>query len=90
MPVNAQVGNGPVDVQITLSSESGVQLGQTVTIPVNVQADWEGLGAGLLATAVLLFFGFGIVRNIRRRRAERAAEQTSESLKPDETVTTGR
>jgi hypothetical protein len=92
VPVNAQVGNGAVDVQITLTTAAGVQLGSTVTIPVNVQADWEGLGAALLGGAILLFFGFGIFRNIRRRRRERAAGETGlntehESPTPAEVVT---
>jgi hypothetical protein len=92
VPVNAQVGNGAVDVQITLTTAAGVQLGSTVTIPVNVQADWEGLGAALLGGAILLFFGYGISRNIRRRRRERAAGETGlntehESPTPAEVVT---
>ena len=49
-----------------------------MTIPVNVQADWEGLGAALLGAAILLFFGFGIFRNIRRRRRERAAGESED------------
>lgn len=72
VPVNAQVGNGPVNVQVTLTSAAGVQLGAAATIPVNVQADWEGVGAAVLGGAVVLFFGFGLVRNIRRRRREGA------------------
>ncbi|RZU66975.1 hypothetical protein EV379_3350 [Microterricola gilva] len=91
VPVNAHVGNGAVDVQITLTTSAGVQLGSPVTIPVNVQADWEGLGAALLGAAILLFFGFGIFRNIRRRRRERAAgenpESDDESTTPAEVVT---
>ncbi len=75
VPVNAHVGNGAVDVTVTLTTAAGVQLGSSVTIPVNVQADWEGLGAALLGGAILLFFGFGIFRNIRRRRRERAADE---------------
>ncbi|AMB59860.1 DUF6049 family protein [Microterricola viridarii] len=99
VPVNAHVGNGPVNVTVTLSTATGVQLGSSVTIPVNVQADWEGLGAALLGGAILLFFGFGIFRNIRRRRRERAAgeqpavdedageQESGDSVKPDEEVT---
>lgn len=87
VPVNAQVGNGAVDVQITLTTAAGVQLGSTVTIPVNVQADWEGLGAALLGGAVLLFFGFGLFRNIRRRRRERAAGESEDGAKPSDAVT---
>lgn len=88
VPVNAHVGNGAVDVQITLTTSAGVQLGSPVTIPVNVQADWEGLGAALLGAAILLFFGFGIFRNIRRRRRERAAGESEGDVTPADVVTT--
>lgn len=75
VPVVAGVGNGDVTLAVSLSSLSGVPIGGTVTIPANVQADWEGLGAGIIATIVVLVFGIGIWRNIRRRRRERAAAE---------------
>ncbi len=74
VPITAGVGRGEVTIAISLSSPTGVAVGRTVFISGNVQADWEGLGAGILATALVLFFGFGIWRNIRRRRKQRAAE----------------
>lgn len=74
VPITAGVGRGEVTIAISLSSPTGVPIGRTVFITGNVQADWEGLGAGILATALVLFFGFGIWRNIRRRRKQRAAE----------------
>lgn len=77
VPVVAGVGNGDVSLVVSLSSLSGVPIGSTVTIPANVQADWEGLGAGIIATIVVLVFGIGIWRNIRRRRRERAAAEAS-------------
>lgn len=72
VPIAAGVGNGEVSLAVSLSSPTGVPIGSTVTIPANVQADWEGLGAALLATIVVLVFGIGIWRNIRRRRRDRA------------------
>lgn len=74
VPITAGVGRGEVTIAISLSSPTGVPVGRTVYVSGNVQADWEGLGAGILATAVVLFFGFGIWRNIRRRRKQRLAE----------------
>ncbi len=74
VPITAGVGRGEVTIAISLSSATGVPVGRTVFISGNVQADWEGLGAGILATALVLFFSFGIWRNIRRRRKQRAAE----------------
>ncbi len=73
VPVVAGVGNGEVSLAVSLTSPTGVPIGSTVTIPANVQADWEGFGAALLATIVVLVFGIGIWRNIRRRRRDRAA-----------------
>lgn len=72
VPVEAGVGNGEVRLTVSLSSTTGVPIGSTVTIPANVQADWEGLGAAILGALAVLVFGVGIWRNIRRRRRERA------------------
>ncbi|MFF2495600.1 DUF6049 family protein [Agromyces sp. NPDC058064] len=79
VPITAGVGRGEVTIAISLTSPTGVPVGRTVYISGNVQADWEGLGAGILATAVVLFFGFGIWRNIRRRRKQRTAEAAEAS-----------
>lgn len=95
VPVNARVGNGLVNVSVTLTSLDGVQLEAPATIPVDVRADWEGVGAALLGGAILLFFGFGVFRNIRRQRRERATDGAetdggdpeSESMKPVDEVT---
>ncbi|GAA1761604.1 DUF6049 family protein [Agromyces humatus] len=72
VPIAAGVGRGEVTIAVSLASPTGVPVGGTVNVEANVQADWEGLGAAILATAVALFFGFGIWRNIRRRRRQRA------------------
>ncbi|KQX05127.1 MULTISPECIES: DUF6049 family protein [unclassified Leifsonia] len=75
IPVSAQVGSGTVGLTIALTSASGVAIGQPYTVVANVHADWEGIGAAILGTLVVLFFGFGVVRTIRRRRRERAAAE---------------
>ena len=72
VPVAAGVGNGEVTLTVSLSSTTGVPVGEPVDIQANVQADWEGLGAAILATVAVLVFGIGIWRNIRRRRRQRA------------------
>ncbi|WP_394553715.1 DUF6049 family protein [Agromyces sp. MMS24-JH15] len=72
VPVEAGVGNGDVVLTVTLTSPEGVPVGRAVEIPATVHADWEGLTAAILAAAVVVFFGVGIWRNIRRRRRERA------------------
>ena len=49
VPVAAGVGNGEVTLEVSLTSPTGVPVGTPVEIPANVQADWEGLGAAVLA-----------------------------------------
>ncbi|MFO7690977.1 MAG: DUF6049 family protein [Cryobacterium sp.] len=80
VPVSAAVGNGDVALVVTLFTPDGTVIGDAVPIEVNVQADWEGLGAGIFAGFVVLFFGFGVWRNIVRRRRERA---DPDSVEPD-------
>ncbi len=86
VPIAAGVGRGEVTLAVSLSSPTGVPVGETVNIEANVQADWEGLGATILAIAVALFFGFGIWRNIRRRRRQRA-EAAVEASEPTDDAT---
>ncbi|WP_419817920.1 DUF6049 family protein [Glaciibacter flavus] len=73
IPVTAQIGSGPVQLTVTAFSPTGVQLSPSSTIGVDVQADWEGLGALVIGVLAVGFFGIGIWRSIRRRRRERAA-----------------
>ena len=74
VPVAAGVGNGEVSLEVSLTADDGTAIGDTVVIPANVHADWEGLGAGVLATIAVIVFGVGISRNIIRRRRRRAEE----------------
>lgn len=71
VPVKATLGNGKVRLSLSLTSPTGVSIGSPAVLPVEVHADWEGLGALVVAILVILLFGFGIVRNILRHRGER-------------------
>ncbi|WP_226653148.1 DUF6049 family protein [Leifsonia sp. LS1] len=71
VPVKAKVGNGQVVLSLRLYSPTGVPIGDPTTVTVDVHADWEGLGALILGILLVLLFGFGVVRNILRRRKER-------------------
>lgn len=71
VPVSAKVGNGDVTLRVTAYSPTGVPIGQPGVVEVNVQAEWEGVGSALFAILVVAFFGFGVWRNIARRRKER-------------------
>lgn len=78
VPVKAQLGNGRVELSLQLTSQTGVLIGPLVVVPVAVNADWEGIGAFVVGGLLVLLFGFGLVRNIRRRRRERAADASAE------------
>ncbi|WEO77471.1 DUF6049 family protein [Cryobacterium sp. SO2] len=71
IPVTAAVGNGAVTLRVTLFTPSGTAVDQPSLISVNVRADWEGIGSRIFAALVVLFFGFGIWRNIVHRRRDR-------------------
>lgn len=71
VPVKATLGNGKVKLSLSLTSPTGVSIGSPAVLPVEVHADWEGLGALVVAILLILLFGFGVVRNILRRRRER-------------------
>ncbi|WP_313542736.1 DUF6049 family protein [Leifsonia aquatica] len=75
IPVKAKVGNGQVVLSLRLYSPTGVPIGDPTSVTVDVHADWEGIGALILGVLLVLLFGFGIVRNILRRRKERRPEE---------------
>ncbi|WP_158867293.1 DUF6049 family protein [Leifsonia sp. AG29] len=71
VPVKAKVGNGQVNLSLQLYSPTGVRIGAPTIVTVDVHADWEGIGALIFGILLVLLFGFGIVRNILRRRDQR-------------------
>lgn len=79
IPVKAKVGNGQVVLSLHLYSPTGVPIGDPTSVTVDVHADWEGIGALIFGILLVLLFGFGIVRNILRRRSKRAEEDEAEA-----------
>jgi hypothetical protein len=79
VPVTAAVGNGDVTLRVTLFTPAGTAIAEPSLIPINVRADWEGLGALIFAGAVVVFFGFGVWRNVLRRRREHSEPASSET-----------
>jgi Family of unknown function (DUF6049) len=67
IPVSA-LSNGKAEIVATLVSSTGVQVGRSVAIQVNVQAGWETIGTFVFAAVVVALFAFGIVQTIRKRR----------------------
>jgi len=79
IPVTAAVGNGAVTLRVSLFTPSGAAIDQPSLISVNVRADWEGIGSRIFAALVVLFFGFGVWRNIVHRRSDRALAARAEA-----------
>ncbi len=78
VPVKAKVGNGQVILSLQLYSPTGVPIGDPSSVTVDVHADWEGIGALIFGGLLVLLFGFGIVRNILRRRDQRRKGEGAE------------
>ncbi|GAA4676273.1 DUF6049 family protein [Frondihabitans cladoniiphilus] len=71
VPVQS-VANGKVDLTFSLTSGTGVPISAPSIVAINVQAGWETLITALFAAAVVLLFGGGIYRSLRKRRRARA------------------
>jgi hypothetical protein len=82
IPVTA-VANGAVTLNIQLLSPTGVLISTPSPVVVNVSAEWESLGTALFAVLVVAVFGFGIVRNILRRRKAKKTESAEETERED-------
>lgn len=73
VPVQS-LSNGTVELEITLHTDTGAQVGELTYVRTTVQAGWETpvtIGFGI---AVVLVFAAGIIRTILRRRRARASE----------------
>lgn len=78
IPVQS-LSNGEVDLEITLTAADGSPVGSMSVVEVTVNAGWETPVIVVLASAVVLIFGFGIVRNILRRRKGNRDESESDA-----------
>jgi len=77
IPVQS-LANGTVSVELLLLGPGGNQVGELVTLPITIRAGWEGVISVTLALLVGGTFGFGIVRALQRRRAEKLSEGTAQ------------
>ena len=73
IPVAARVGNGDVNLTLSLASPSGEPVGEAVVVPVSVRADWEGFGLVIMATLFCALVVTGVIRTLRRRRGTTSA-----------------
>jgi hypothetical protein len=68
IPVTA-ISNGTVEVVVTLTSSTGVRIGQPSTAEINVQAGWETPIVLVIAAGVFAVFAIGIIRRILKGRS---------------------
>ena len=81
VPVQS-IANGDVTIAIGLTSSTGVAISQPVFTTITVQAGWETAATAVLASIIVVVFGVGILRTIRRRiraREERAAAESDDA-----------
>lgn len=76
------LANGDVEVEGTLLTPDGDQIGPTVLMQVRVRADWESRGTAVAAVAMALLVLAGLVRTIRRGR-RRPDDGSSGSVSPE-------
>ncbi len=74
LPVKARVGSGTVEVDLSLTSPTGVPIGDDQSLEVNVRADWETIGLVILSVLAAAFLAIGAVRTVRRIRRRPEAE----------------
>ncbi len=79
------VANGDVVLEVSLSTVSGQPISLPSFVDVNVQAQWETAITVSIGVLLLGVFGFGIWRNIaKRRKARRAQSVKKDGAEPDE------
>jgi hypothetical protein len=77
IPVES-IANGEVRTTVSLTSPAGIAISRPTTVILNVQAGWETTATVVLAVIVILLFGAGIWRTVRRRRGLRAERDADE------------
>ncbi|HET8957249.1 MAG TPA: DUF6049 family protein [Microcella sp.] len=76
VPVQSLV-NGSVDIRVSIRAADGATIGSTIEVPLNLQAGWETTGTIAIGAIIATLFALGLVRDIRRRRDQRLADETS-------------
>lgn len=76
VPVQSLV-NGDVDIRVSLRADDGAVIGTPIGVPLNLQAGWETAGTIAIGGIIAALFAVGLVRDIRRRRQNRAERETS-------------
>jgi hypothetical protein len=67
--------NGQVTITVTVQDGQSTVIGTPTRVALNLQAGWETAGTIAVGIALLLLLGFGISRDIRKRRRRRAEHE---------------
>ncbi|MHB1171279.1 MAG: DUF6049 family protein [Lacisediminihabitans sp.] len=73
------VANGDVTLSVSLTSPTGVTISNPTSVQINVQAGWETAVTVVIALLLLVVFGFGIWRNITKRRKTAIVEDADDA-----------
>ena len=84
IPAEARVANAEVDLNMKLTSPTGVAIGSPQTAQLTIRAEWENIGLIVFGSLGVLLIGAGIVRTVRRRRAV-ASKHAADGMEPDPT-----
>lgn len=80
IPATARVSNGVVLLGISLSSPTGVVLGNSMTVPVNIHADWEMWGFIIIGALLVMLVVAGVVRTRRRLQRSTAVNADAQDV----------
>ena len=79
VPVSARVGSGEVDLRLSLFSPTGVPIQDQQSVRVAVRAEWETIGLIIFGGLAVVLIALGVIRTVRRKRREGAAEAAVEA-----------
>jgi hypothetical protein len=82
IPVKARVGNGETSLRLMVTATDGTPIGVPTSIVTSVRADWETVGTLSFGILLVVVFGLGILRNIRRRRRGDVVEEEEDPNAP--------
>lgn len=72
LAVQSRIGSGTVHMDLFLTSDTGVRVGDGQQLEINVRADWETIGLVILAILGGGFLTVGIIRTVLRLRRRNA------------------
>lgn len=71
IPVNTRVSSGESTLSVTVTDASGDFVSSESSLPLTIHSNLEQIALWILGTLAALLLVFGIIRSLRRRRAQR-------------------